>query len=234
MKTYPVVFFFVKVYTDPMRLRNVPGAQETVANSPYCEMEPERRRGSWREFFEHPSPLHLEIGCGKGGFLVRKAQLHPEISYLGLEKYTSVLVRAVQKQAQLELPNLRFVRTEAEILPMVFAPGEVERIYLNFSDPWPKERHANKRLTSAAFLRRYEEILIPGGRVEFKTDNESLFDFSLEQLETAGWEAEIISWNLHADEELMRENCLTEYEERFSAMGKPIFYTRIRKKKGDK
>ncbi len=239
-----------------MRLRNVPGAKETVAASPYCETAPSARRGHWREFFgttedtsgesrgagedetllrspaEGERPLYLEIGCGKGRFLAEAAAADPGSCFLGIEKYTSVLVRAVKKQEALQLANLRFARMEAECLPEVFAPGEVSRIYLNFSDPWPKERHAQRRLPSSAFLHRYEEVLAPGGRVIFKTDNEALFDFALSELSTAGWEAETVSRDLHADEALVRGNIMTEYETRFVAMGKPIFYMVISRGKG--
>ncbi|MCR4763996.1 MAG: tRNA (guanosine(46)-N7)-methyltransferase TrmB [Lachnospiraceae bacterium] len=215
-----------------MRLRNVPGAKERIAASPYCEMVPEPRKGHWQEFFGGQGPLYLEIGCGKGRFLAELAQRHPEINYLGVEKYTSVLLRAVQKQETLALPNLRFVRMEAEILTEVFDRGEIGHIYLNFSDPWPKERHAQKRLPSASFLRRYEEVLAPGGTVELKTDNTALFDFALGELPTAGWEADVISRDLHADPVLSADNCMTEYEARFSAQGNPICYAVIHKKGG--
>ena len=198
--------------------------------SPYCEMTPENRRGAWRDFFDNDGPLYLEIGCGKGRFLAEHAQRDPDINFLGIEKYTSVLLRAIQKQEELDLKNLRFTRMDAEILPVVFAPGEVDHIYLNFSDPWPKERHAQRRLPSASFLRRYEEILTPDGTVEFKTDNEALFDFAISELESAGWEAEALSRDLHTDPVLSVGNILTEYEARFSSQGNRILYMRCKKK----
>ena len=151
---------------------------------------------------------------------------------IGIEKYSSVLVRALDKRPELESDNLYFIRMDAEEICDVFAEGEVDRIYLNFSDPWPKERHAQRRLPSASFLRRYEEVLVPDGRVSFKTDNEALFDFALAELSSAGWEAEIVSRDLHADEALSRDNVMTEYEARFVGLGKPIFYTVIHKRKG--
>ena len=214
-------------------MRNIPGAFEEIAESPYCEISPETRRGKWRDFFGAAGDLYLEIGCGKGRFLAELAGRHPERCFLGIEKYSSVLVRAVRKQEELELPNLRFVRMEAEILPEVFAPGEADHIYLNFSDPWPKERHAPRRLTSADFLRRYEQILVPGGMVEFKTDNESLFDFSLGELQRADWEALEVSRDLHADARLSADNCMTEYEERFSSRGNKIYYLLMKMKERD-
>ena len=161
---------------------------------------------------------------GKGRFLMDMAVLHPEINYIGIEMYDSVLLRAVQKREKLEteLKNLFFIRMDARQLPEVFAEGEVDRIYLNFSDPWPKDRHAKRRLPSRQFLARYAQILTPEGRVEFKTDNRPLFDFALEEAEAAGWKLLVCTFDLHQDEELMRDNIMTEYEERFSSMGNPI------------
>ena len=141
---------------------------------------------------------------------------------MGIEKYSSVLLRAVQKMSQEELPNLKFLRMDAENITGVFGAGEVDRIYLNFSDPWPKDRHAKRRLPSREFLARYDTILKKGGRLEFKTDNRALFDFALEELEPAGWKAEVITYDLHSDEKLIQGNVMTEYEERFSAQGNPI------------
>lgn len=166
--------------------------------------------------------LHLEIGTGKGQFLTRQAMLHPDILYLGIEKFSSVLVRAVEKAESLERENLLLLRMEAELLETVFDKGEVNRIYLNFSDPWPKDRHAKRRLTSTEFLRRYETILAPDGTVEFKTDNTSLFDFSVESCEAAGWKIEALTRDLHADAVLNEGNVMTEYEERFSQKGNRI------------
>jgi len=150
------------------------------------------------------------------------AKGHPDINYVGIEKYSSVLLRAVQKMEEEELSNLKFLRMEAEGITGVFAPGEVDRIYLNFSDPWPKDRHAKRRLPSREFLARYDVILKPGGRLEFKTDNRALFDFALEELVTAGWHTEEVTYDLHRDERLMQGNVMTEYEEKFSSMGNPI------------
>ena len=131
-----------------MRLKNVPGARETIDASAFTIPEPEVWKGRWQEVFGRQAPLHIEIGMGKGQFLTALAAEHPDINYIGIEKFSSVLVRAVQKQNELELPNLRLIRMDADSITDVFAPGEVDRIYLNFSDPWPKERHAKRRLTS--------------------------------------------------------------------------------------
>lgn len=205
-----------------MRLKNVPGARETIDASAFTIPEPEVWKGRWQEVFGRQAPLHIEIGMGKGQFLTALAAEHPDINYIGIEKFSSVLVRAVQKQNELELPNLRLIRMDADSITDVFAPGEVDRIYLNFSDPWPKERHAKRRLTSVEFLRRYENILAKDGHVEFKTDNQPLFEFSLEAAEEAGWKLWAVTRDLHHDTALNKGNIMTEYEERFSAQGNPI------------
>lgn len=150
------------------------------------------------------------------------AAQHPEINYIGIEKYSSVLLRAIQKMEEDELPNVRFLRMDAEDLCNVFDKEEISRIYLNFSDPWPKDRHAKRRLPSRQFLARYDEILKKDGTLEFKTDNRILFDFALEELEPAGWKADVVTFDLHGDEALMQGNVMTEYEERFSSIGNPI------------
>jgi len=204
-----------------MRLRNVPGARETLAESPWCFETPTENKGQWRKIFGKDRELMIEIGMGKGQFLTRLASANPNTLYIGIEKYSSVLVRALKKQEELQLPNLRFVRMEAEEIESVFGNGEVDRIYLNFSDPWPKDRHAKRRLTSTDFLNRYETILKPGGWIEFKTDNRTLFDFSLESVREAGWRLLSHTDDLH-NSALCDGNVMTEYEERFSAQGNPI------------
>ena len=193
-----------------MRLKNVPGARETIDASDFTIPEPEVWKGRWQEVFGRQAPLHIEIGMGKGQFLTALAAEHPDINYIGIEKFSSVLVRAVQKQNELELPNLRLIRMDADSITDVFAPGEVDRIYLNFSDPWPKERHAKRRLTSVEFLRRYENILAKDGHVEFKTDNQPLFEFSLEAAEEAGWKLLAVTRDLHHDTALNKGNIMTE------------------------
>lgn len=205
-----------------MRLKNIPGSRETIADSRFVIHEPELQKGRWKEIFAAPAPLHIEIGMGKGRFLMDMARLHPDVNYIGIEKYSSVLLRAIQKMEEEELPNLRFIRMDAEEITDVFAEGEVDRIYLNFSDPWPKDRHAKRRLPSRQFLARYDQILKKDGRLEFKTDNRPLFDFALEELEPAGWKAEETTFDLHSDARLMEGNVMTEYEERFSSAGNPI------------
>ncbi len=211
-----------------MRLRNIPGSKEVITESTYVVQTPESYKGKWKELFSNDNPIHIEVGMGKGRFIMDMASLHPEVNYLGIEMYDSVLLRAVQKREQREeqtkesLENLFFIRMDARLLPEIFEKGEVERVYLNFSDPWPKERHAKKRLTSRQFLERYDQILQEGGLVEFKTDNRDLFDFSLEEVKESGWTLLAHTYDLHHTSDMVEGNVMTEYEEKFSSMGNPI------------
>ena len=204
-----------------MRLRNVKGSREVIAASRYVIKNETEKKGRWKEVFGNGNRIHIEIGMGKGAFLTTMAQANPDTNYIGIEKYSSVLIRAIEKQEELELPNLYFIRMEAEYIDEVFAPGEVGRIYLNFSDPWPKDRHAKRRLTSKEFLNRYTKILTEDGLVIFKTDNRELFDFSLEQIPEAGWELVDYTYDLH-NSAYVKGNVMTEYEAKFVGEGKPI------------
>lgn len=208
-----------------MRLRNIPGSREAIAASEYVVHEDVMRekRGRWSEVFGNNHPLFLEVGMGKGRFITELAQQNPDCNYVGIEKYSSVLLRAITKREELtDLHNLLFLRMDAEDLAEVFGENEVSGIYLNFSDPWPKDRHAKRRLPSREFLARYDRILKPEGKVEFKTDNRVLFDFALEQAKEAGWTLEACTYDLHRDAAMMEGNIMTEYEERFSSQGNPI------------
>lgn len=206
-----------------MRLRNVPGSREFIEESKYTIKEPELLKGKWRSLFgkSEDAPLHIEIGMGKGKFIQELATRYPDVSYVGIEKFSSVLVRALEKRPLLETDNLYYIRFDAEDINTIFEENEVDRIYLNFSDPWPKDRHAKRRLTSVQFLERYNHILKQEGEIIFKTDNRVLFDFSLEQVEAAGWKLIAHTFDLH-NSELNEGNVMTEYEERFSAKGTPI------------
>ena len=208
-----------------MRLRNIPRAEGTLAAHIAVIKRPEAQRGTWRQVFGNTNPIHIEIGMGKGGFLLNMALAHPNINYIGIERYSSVLLRAVEKfdmEEFGEIKNVRFICMDATDIGDVFAPSEVEKIYLNFSDPWPKARHAKRRLTSKEFLARYEQILEPCGELEFKTDNTELFRFSLEQVKEAGWTIGGYTYDLHHHEILNKGNVMTEYEEKFSAKGNLI------------
>lgn len=204
-----------------MRLRNITGARDIIAGNEYVIQEPTEYKGRWKELFENEGELHIEVGMGKGRFLHEMARLNPEINYIGIEMYSSVLLRAIQKMEADPLPNLKFLCIDARILPDVFEKGEVDHIYLNFSDPWPKDRHAKRRLTSVQFLERYEKVLAPGGGITFKTDNKPLFDFSLEQIDEAGWIKDNVTFDLH-NSPYVEGNVMTEYEKKFSEMGNPI------------
>lgn len=221
-----------------MRLRNIPRANDVIASSPLVIQDPKAQRGQWQKVFGNDHPIHIEVGMGKGRFITELARKHPEINYIGIERYTSVLLRAVEKlqgkdqadgqeavtrEVVPDIPeNLYFICMDATELPEVFAPEEVARIYLNFSDPWPKDRHAKRRLPSRQFLARYDQILKKDGTIEFKTDNRGLFDFALEEIEPAGWRLLMHTFDLHADAELMKDNIMTEYEEKFASKGNPI------------
>ena len=208
-----------------MRLRNIPGAKDAITESHYVVQNPAECKGKWEQVFTQEQPIHIEVGMGKGRFLMDMAKLHPEINYIGIEMYDSVLLRALQKREKLEeagekLDNLKFMCVDARLLPEIFEKGEIQRIYLNFSDPWPKARHAKRRLTSREFLARYSQILPDGAVVEFKT---GLFEFSLEEVnESEGWELLAHTFDLHHQEDMMEGNVMTEYEEKFSSMGNPI------------
>lgn len=209
-----------------MRLRNIPIADEKIASSPFCINHPEQHKGAWNQLFQNNNPLHIEIGMGKGRFLLQLAQINTNINYIGIEKYTSVLYRAIQKLEKIENvqvpPNLRLLCMEAENLTNVFAQNDISKIYLNFSDPWPKKRHARRRLTSRQFLAIYHQILAKDGKLEFKTDNRPLFDFSMEELAVSHWNIDACTYDLHHDPILNRSNIMTEYEEKFSSLGNPI------------
>ena len=204
-----------------MRLRHIPGSEQQIEESPFVISGPEEFRGQWNMFFGNENPLHIEVGMGKGRFITELAAAHPEINYIGIERYTSVLLKAVEKRSLLFLPNLYFLCVDARTLLDIFDEGEVDRIYLNFSDPWPKDRHAKRRLTSPQFMALYDRILAPEGQVEFKTDNMGLFDYSLESIPEAGWTIIASTKDLHHSD-MAEGNIMTEYEAKFSAMGNPI------------
>ncbi|MDD3253576.1 MAG: tRNA (guanosine(46)-N7)-methyltransferase TrmB [Lachnospiraceae bacterium] len=204
-----------------MRLRHIRGAEETIAASPYVVQEAAQYRGRFCELFGNDHPIRIEVGMGKGRFIMELARQNPEINYIGIERYPSVLLRALQKRAELELPNIYFMCVDAINLADIFAPEEIEKLYLNFSDPWPKDRHARRRLTSPEFMKVYDQILRKDGVVEFKTDNQDLFTYSLESIPEAGWTIKACTRDLHHSE-MNEGNVMTEYEEKFSSMGNPI------------
>lgn len=217
----PALLFLVRF---DMRLRHITGSEEVVANNEYVVSDFKEAKGNWKKIFNNDNPVYIEIGMGKGRFIVENALKNKDINYIGIERYSSVLLRALQKLEELEeIPkNLKFICMDATEIEDAFEKEEVSKIYLNFSDPWPKDRHAKRRLPSREFLKRYDAILKKDGNLEFKTDNRGLFDFAVSELKPAGWKAEVITYDLHADEKLMEGNVMTEYEEKFSSLGNPI------------
>ena len=206
-----------------MRLKNVPGAREAIAASDLVIKDAESLKGKWREYWGNDKEIHIEVGMGKGKFMMGMAKANPDVNYIGIEMYSSVLYRAVQKLELEPLDNLKYLLLDAKDIANVFDKGEVDRIYLNFSDPWPKDRHAKRRLPSRQFLARFDQILKDGGVIEFKTDNKDLFTFAEEEVEPAGWKILEITYDLHNDEKMVEGNIMTEYEEKFSSMGNPIY-----------
>jgi len=207
-----------------MRLRNIPGAEEALREYPTFVDQPAGYKGRWKERFGNGNPIHVEIGCGKGRFITTLAARHPEVNYIAIELKAEVVLRAAQRTEKRAIPNLAFIQYNAALLPDLFAAGEVDRIYLNFSDPWPKKRHYKRRLTYKSFLDLYKQVLKPHGEIHLKTDNEGLFEFSLNQFANEGFRLRNITFDLHHS--LMAEgNVMTEYEERFSSRGQRIFRT---------
>lgn len=205
-----------------MRLKNVKGSKEYIDGSSYVVHDYKEMKGKWKTLFGNDNPIRVEIGMGKGRFIMDMAEANPDINFIGIEKFSSVLIRAIQKEEERELKNVLFVRMDAEEVTETFEKGEIDRIYLNFSDPWPKDRHAKRRLESRQFLARYDQILKKDGIIEFKTDNRPLFDFALEEVPEAGWKIDECTFDLHKDARLCEGNIMTEYEEKFSQAGNPI------------
>lgn len=201
-----------------MRLRNVKGAKDKILASKYNIVNPFDNINNWNKVFNNNNPIYIEIGMGKGKFIIENAINNPNINYIGIEKFDSVIVRAIEKVEQLDIPNLKFIRMDATRIDEVFNK-EIDRIYLNFSDPWPKDRHSKRRLTSPIFLEKYDKVFKKDNIIEMKTDNIDLFNYSIYSLKAHGYNIEYITNDLH------RENVdiiMTEYEERFSLLNNKI------------
>lgn len=209
-----------------MRLRNVKDAKDIVSNSKYVINDPQEYKGSFSKLFNNSNPISLEIGMGKGDFIINMAIKNPDINFIGLEKYQSIIVRATQKLENLNLNNLKLICMDAKELNEVFA-REIDTIYLNFSDPWPKKRHAKRRLTSDTFLPIYDSIFKKDKRIVQKTDNVGLFEYSIVSLSNYGYVIKDISLDLH---NTSKENVMTEYEKKFSSQGIKINYLEAIKK----
>jgi tRNA (guanine-N7-)-methyltransferase len=205
-----------------MRLRNKPWAEDKLKDHPqYVVQEPEKWKGNWQERFEKSQPIHIEIGTGKGQFIVGMAKEHPEINFIGIELQTSVIVSALEKQIEEQLPNLQLLQVNAANLAEYFDEGEISQIYLTFSDPWPKNRHEKRRLTFKKFLAIYERILGSGKELHFKTDNQGLFEYSITSFSKYGMTIQELYLDLHNSD--VEGNIMTEYEEKFSQKGNRIY-----------
>ena len=207
-----------------MRLRKVKGAAETIAAHPNIVVQNEKElKGNWQSVFEKEQPLYIEVGMGKGQFVIGMAQKNPHLNFIGIEKFDSVMVRALEKVIEAgELPNLKLLIIDADELTEIFEENEVAGVYLNFSDPWPKPRHAKRRLTHENFLKLYQTIMKEDGAIRFKTDNRLLFEYSLASLSQYGMILQDVALDLHKREDL-EWNVMTEYEQKFSAKGQPIY-----------
>ncbi|MDR1840714.1 MAG: tRNA (guanosine(46)-N7)-methyltransferase TrmB [Holophagales bacterium] len=205
-----------------MRLRNIANARKTLEQHPEMViLDPARHKGLWKKIFENNNPIFLEIGMGKGQFICDLSERMSDVNFLGLEKYDSVMFRALQRLVLNPRQNVLLLRGEAENLLEYFAPGEIERLYLNFSDPWPRKGNIKRRLTHMEFLDRYKIILVPDGEIHIKTDNRLFFEFTLQHMNKYGMRFELINLDLHAKEP--KDNIRTEYEESRSAAGAVIY-----------
>ena len=206
-----------------MRLRKKPQTLEKLENfSDFVTVEKidSSRAGNWQKIFGNENPLHVELGTGKGDFICAMAEKNPQINFVGIEMEAEVVLKAARKIDEKNLSNVKIIVFNVNQIEEIFAENEIDRLYINFCDPWPKKRHAKRRLTYITFLQKYKKILKSAGEIHFKTDNRALFDFSLEQFELANLKVSDISYDLHANEP--PENVRTEYENRFSAAGVPI------------
>ena len=207
-----------------MRSRFKPWAADLLEAHPEIVIpEPAKLKGQWQKEFGNDHPLHVEAGTGKGRFIIGMAKANPDINYIGIELFDSVIVTALETVLEDEqgVPNLRLLKVNAKDMLEYFVKGEVDRLYLNFSDPWPKKRHAKRRLTHETFLKFYQEVLPENGEVHFKTDNRGLFEYSLVSISDYGMKLNYVSLDLHANEP--EWNIMTEYEEKFSKKGQPIY-----------
>ncbi|ARK31764.1 tRNA (guanosine(46)-N7)-methyltransferase TrmB [Halalkalibacter krulwichiae] len=205
-----------------MRLRNKPGAKEKMNEYPHIIIQnPSQHKGKWNKLFNNNNPIHVEVGTGKGQFLIGMSKLHPEVNYIGIEKYDSVLITALERAIETNQDNLKFLNEDVSEILDFFEEGEIDRVFINFTDPWPKNRHEKRRLTYKGFLKLYEEILNEKGEIHFKTDNQGLFEYSLESLSGYGMSLHNVSLDLHKSK--IEGNVMTEYEEKFSRKGMRIY-----------
>ena len=208
-----------------VRLKNIKGAKDKINKSPYIVQNPEDYKGKYQTLFKNNNKIHLEIGMGKGDFIINMAKKYPNINFIGIEKFDSVILRATQKLENENLQNLKLIRFDAVEIENIF-DREIDTIYLNFSDPWPKNRHEDRRLTSRKFLERYDNIFKNKKHIIQKTDNRKLFEFSIKSFTDYNYKIKNISLNLHEDD---IDNVETEYEKRFISLGFPIYMIEVEK-----
>lgn len=209
-----------------MRLRNIPNADNIIKESKYVIENPKKYKGKMKELFENENDIYIEIGMGKGNFIINNAKKYPNINFIGIEKYASVLVKACEKLKEEELPNLKIFKYDANEINELF-DKEIDLLYLNFSDPWPKERHKKRRLTSPEFLNKYKNIFKNQNHIIFKTDNRKLFEYSIKTFNEENFKIENISLNLYQDNDI--NNIPTEYETKFHEQGYPIYKIEVKK-----
>lgn len=210
-----------------MRVRNKPWAKDKIDSHPqYVIQNPEMHKGNWAKVFEKQQPLHIEVGSGKGRFITEMARANPDINYIGIELFQSVIVAALDRVIEADLPNVKLLNVNANDLEKFFAKNDVDRVYLNFSDPWPKKRHEKRRLTYKNYLKLYENILKDFGEIHFKTDNQGLFEYSLMSFSQYGLLLKFISLDLHNSN--FEGNIMTEYEQKFSEMGQRIYRCEVK------
>lgn len=205
-----------------MRLRKKPWAVPALEASPIGITEPKQYKGKWQPFFKKAAPLHVELGTGKGKFITSHARLFPEINYLGIEMKPEALVQGIFRAEDIiDQGNLGLILMNINHILDIFAVNEVDRLFINFCDPWSKKAHAKRRLTHHNFLMKYRQFLAPGAEIHFKTDNRELFEFSLNEFANHGFRLKNMSLDLHHSD--FTGNIMTEYEEKFSSLGMPIY-----------
>ena len=207
-----------------MRLKHIKGAEDVVNSSNYVIKNPKQYKGKFNQLFNNSNPIHIEIGMGKGNFIINNAIKYPNINFIGIEKYDSVMVKAIKKLETLNLDNLKLIRMDAQTIEDIF-DKEIEQIYLNFSDPWPKTRHEKRRLTSPNFLEKYDNIFKKENKIVMKTDNRKLFEYSIVVFNNNGYKIEDLSLNLYDDD--IKDNIPTEYEIKFKSKDFPIYMIKV-------
>ena len=210
-----------------MRQRNVKNKREIIENSEYFVKEPNKYKEKWNEIFSNNNPIYIEIGMGKGKFIIENAIKYPNINFIGIEKQDSILALALKKIPK-GISNLKIINLDAMNIENIFFK-EIDKIYLNFSDPWPKKRHAKRRLTSPLFLEKYDSIFKNNKIIEIKTDNKDLFCYSIKTLNNHDYYIEYITFDLEKMNDL--DNIKTEYEEKFTKLNNPIYKIKVINKK---